>query len=366
MDQAAVKRGTVHAAAEVGDSMNNDGTHDSSVTPANGRLSDGPLVTDRPSSWGSPSVARLAPPQIDTPLLPASLPRETTARATLTVLTGLHAGRLMAVDGDQVTIGRGADADLVVDDPGVSRNHARIGRAPEGGFYVQDLGSTNGTFVGAARVDVSPLHQVDVLQLGPTFKVRFAMVDPAEESLGRYLYEAAIRDPLTHAYNRQYLADRMVAEIARARRAGSDVAVLMIDVDALKTVNDRFGHLAGDRVLCTIASRIQRALRIEDVFARYGGDEFVVLAVGTDHPDAVRLAERVRRAVEGLRMSARGCEVAITASIGVASLAEVEDTYEPGAALQIMADARMYGAKASGGNGVCGSGSGPGLAIAPG
>jgi diguanylate cyclase (GGDEF)-like protein len=272
----------------------------------------------------------------------------------------------MALDGDSVTIGRGADADLVVDDPGVSRHHARIGRAPEGGFYVQDLGSTNGTFVGAARVDVSALHQVDVLQLGPSLKVRFAIVDPAEESLSRYLYEAAIHDPLTHAYNRQYLADRMVAEIARARRAGSNVAVLMIDVDALKSVNDRFGHLAGDRVLCTIASRIQRALRIEDVFARYGGDEFVVLSVGTDHNDAIRLAERVRRAVEGLRMSARGCEVAITASIGVASLADVEDTYEPGVALQVMADARMYQAKASGGNRVCASGSAADLAPAPG
>jgi diguanylate cyclase (GGDEF)-like protein len=342
------------------------GTDDSSVTLADAKVRDGTPVTDPPPSQGSPSVDGRDSPRIDTPLLPASLPRETTARATLTVLNGLHAGRLMALDGDSVTIGRGADADLVVDDPGVSRHHARIGRAPEGGFYVQDLGSTNGTFVGAARVDVSALHQVDVLQLGPSLKVRFAIVDPAEESLSRYLYEAAIHDPLTHAYNRQYLADRMVAEIARARRAGSNVAVLMIDVDALKSVNDRFGHLAGDRVLCTIASRIQRALRIEDVFARYGGDEFVVLSVGTDHNDAIRLAERVRRAVEGLRMSARGCEVAITASIGVASLADVEDTYEPGVALQVMADARMYQAKASGGNRVCASGSAADLAPAPG
>jgi diguanylate cyclase (GGDEF)-like protein len=346
--------------------MSKDGTHDSGITLADARLSDGPPVTDRPFSLGSPSVDGYEPRQIDTPLLPTSLAHDTAARATLTVLTGLDAGRLMALDGDQVTIGRGADADLVVDDPGVSRHHARIAREPGGGFYVQDLGSTNGTFLGAARVDVSLLHQVDVLQLGPSFKVRFAMVDPAEESLSRYLYEAAIHDPLTHAYNRQYLADRMVAETARARRAGSDVAVLMIDVDALKTVNDRFGHLAGDRVLCTIASRIQRALRVEDVFARYGGDEFVVLAAGTDHSDAIRLAERVRRAVEGLRMSARGREVAVTASIGVASLAEVEDTYEPGTALHAMADARMYRAKTSGGNSVCARGSEPDLAMAPG
>jgi two-component system cell cycle response regulator len=339
--------------------MSNPGTHESSLTPADARVDDSTPVTDRPPSRAEPSVDGHTPTQLNTPLLPASLPREGTARATLTVLTGLDAGRLMAVDGDHLTIGRAADADLVVDEPGVSRHHARIARAPGGGFYVEDLGSTNGTFVGTVRVGVSLLHQVDVLQLGPSLKVRFALVDPAEESLSRYLYEAAIHDPLTHAYNRQYLADRMVAEVARARRADADVAVLMIDVDALKTVNDRFGHLAGDRVLSTIASRILRALRVEDVFARYGGDEFVVLAVGTDHSDAIRLAERVRRAVEGLRMSARGCEVAITISIGVASLAEVAETDEPGGALLTMADARMYEAKGSGGNRVCATGSGP-------
>jgi diguanylate cyclase (GGDEF)-like protein len=153
----------------------------------------------------------------------------------------------------------------------------------------------------------------------------------------------------------------MVAEVARARRAGSDVAVLMIDVDALKAVNDRFGHLAGDRALSTIAAHILRALRVEDVLARYGGDEFVVLAVGTDPSDAMRLAERVRRAVEGVRMSARGCEVAITISIGVASLAEVAEADEPGSALLTLVDARMYEVKRSGGNRVCATGSGPDL-----
>jgi len=244
-----------------------------------------------------------------------------------------------------------------VDEIGVSRRHARIARSPEGGFYVEDLASTNGTFVGGARVGVTLLRQVEVLQLGPSLKLRFAIVDSAEESLGRYLYEAAIHDPLTHAYNRQYFADRTLAEIARSLRASGHVAVLMIDVDALKTVNDRFGHLAGDSVLRTIASRIRSTLRVEDVFARYGGDEFVALAVGTDHSSATGLAERVRRGVEGLRMSARGLEVFITTSIGVASLAEVAGTDDPSSALLAMADARMYVAKASGGNRVCTSGS---------
>jgi len=299
------------------------------------------------------SPPRSTPPRRDTPLLPTPPPVAGNARATLTVLSGLQAGRLIAVDGDPVTIGRAPDADLVVDETGVSRHHARIGRTPAGGFYVKDLGSMNGTFVGATRVGVALLHRNDLLQLGPHLRVRFAVVDSVEESLYRQLYESSVHDPLTHVFNRRYLADRLLAEVARARRANGDVAVLIIDVDALKKVNDRFGHLAGDRALCSIAAGILRALRFEDVLARYGGDEFVVLAVGTGLTDATRLAERVRCAVEALHMNARGGEVRITTSIGVATLAELPANEKQVGPLLALADERLYRAKASGGNQVC-------------
>ena len=317
------------------------------LVPLDGELSE----TERPTLRLAALKGHALRPQ--TPALAMSLPLTRDARATLTLLTGLHAGRIMAVEGPSVVIGRADDANLVVDETGVSRRHARIGRTPTGGFYVEDLASTNGTFVGAARVGISSLDRGDLLQLGPYLRVRFAIVDPVEEALYRQLYESSVRDPLTRVFNRKYLADRLFAEIARARRADGDVAVLMIDLDSLKAVNDRFGHLAGDQALCAVASSILRVLRVEDVLARYGGDEFVVLAVGPDHTDAERLAERVRRAVEGLNMSAEGHEVRLTTSIGVASLAELEVGVEPVTALLAMADSRMYGAKASGKNQVC-------------
>jgi two-component system cell cycle response regulator len=302
-----------------------------------------------------------APRRRDTPLLPpapSSVPGS--ARATLTILTGLQAGRLVTVDETPVTIGRAPDADMMVDETGVSRHHARIARTPDGGFCVEDLASTNGTFVGAERVEVQPLHGGELLKFGPLLQVRFAMVDSVEESLYRKLYESSVRDPLTHVFNRRYLTDRMLAEIARARRAKSDVAVLMLDVDCLKGVNDAFGHLAGDRALCTVAARILRALRLEDLLARYGGDEFVVLAIGTDGHHAELLAERIRRTVEGLHLSARGHDVRITASIGIATLAEVDASDEPVTALLSLADSRMYCAKKSGKNRVCFSSPPPG------
>ena len=266
----------------------------------------------------------------------------------------MHAGRLATIEETPITIGRASDADLVVaDDNGVSRHHARFHRAADGAFYAEDLGSTNGTFLRGERISVAMLHGDDLVQLGPQLQVRFAIVDSLEESLYRQLYESSVHDPLTQAFNRKYLNDRLHAEVSHARRANGAVAVLMIDVDCLKEVNDRFGHLAGDRALRMVAARLLRVLRVEDMLARYGGDEFVVVAVGTAGAGARQLAERVRRAVEDLHIGARGSEVKITASIGVASLAEFEASNEPAAALLASADARMYAAKASGRNFVC-------------
>jgi diguanylate cyclase (GGDEF)-like protein len=306
-------------------------------------------VPDAPPGGGAPRPEDAGAPRRDTPLLPGPLPLTVDSRATLTVLTGLHAGRIVALDGAPVTIGRAQDVDVVLDETGVSRHHARVMRSPGGGFHVEDLRSVNGTFVGASRVDVAPLEAGDLLQLGPHLRMRFAIVDAVDEALSRQLYDSSVRDALTHVFNRRYLVERLVAEIARARRSGGDVSVLMIDVDSLKVVNDSFGHLAGDRLLSTVAARILRALRVEDVLARYGGDEFVVIAVGTDRAAAEQLAERVRRAVAALHMSARGRAVRITTSIGVAALVELAANSEP-VALLALADARMYGAKASGRN----------------
>jgi two-component system cell cycle response regulator len=304
--------------------------------------------------WVAPRLATNdEAPQRDTPLLPAPPPAVTESRATLTVMTGMQAGRIIALDGTPIIIGKAADSGLAVDDIGVSRHHVRVARSEDGGFYAEDLGSTNGTFRGKDRIGVIALNGGDLLQIGPHLQVRFAIVDSLEVSLYRRLYESSVRDPLTHLFNRQYLDDTLCAETARARRSGGELAILMIDVDCLKSVNDLFGHLAGDRALCTIAARILRVLRVEDMMARYGGDEFVVVAAGTDPAGARHLAQRARRAVEGLHMSARGHEVHITASIGIASLKELDANDDPVVALLALADARMYAAKALGRNQVC-------------
>ena len=272
------------------------------------------------------------------------------ARATLMVLTGAQAGRSMTLGATRLTIGRARDADLVVDDVGVSRHHARVVHGTVGGFFVEDLASTNGTFVGAVRIGISLLRSGDLLYLGPRIQVRFADLDSLERSVYRELYDASVHDHLTHAFNRRYLSRRLLAEVGHARRSECDFAVLVIDVDSMKGVNDCFGHVAGDAALCSVAAEIFRVLRVEDVLARYGGDMFVVLSTGTHRSDAGQLAERIRLAVEGLRLHAGGREVHVTASIGVASLSELETGDDPVAVLLSVADGRMCRAKAAGKN----------------
>ncbi|MGO8992013.1 MAG: GGDEF domain-containing protein [Polyangiaceae bacterium] len=276
-------------------------------------------------------------------------------RATLTVLSGIDAGQVLALDGLEHVLGRGTEADLWLEDPAISRAHARVVRRPDGHFAIEDLGSTNGTFVSGRRVEGrAELQSGDRIQIGPNQMLRFAITDDAEEELQRRLYESSTRDALTRAFNRKYLNERLLAEIAHARRHKTQLALLMLDLDRFKEVNDKHGHLTGDMVLRVVSSHMLRLIRIEDVLARYGGEEFVILVRSTSHKDAAILADRVRTTVERLQISAPtgGNALVVTVSVGVASLSELAP--EAGAnELVATADARLYRAKVGGRNRVC-------------
>jgi diguanylate cyclase (GGDEF)-like protein len=269
------------------------------------------------------------------------------------MLTGTQAGQFATTHGTPMTIGRAPDADLVVEDAGVSPHHIRIARAPGKGYYVEDLGSTTGTFLGTSPIGVALLRDGDRLQLGPRVQARFAVVDRVESAPYRVVPTPSGHDPLTHAHNRQSLNERLVAEIVYAQRARTGLGAIAIDVDSLKDINNRYGRVAGDRVLSTIAARIHGLLGAEDTLARCGGDEFVVLAVGSTGAEAADLAERVRLAAEGLHC---GREVRVTVSVGVAFLDELRPDVDPARALLGTARARMHLAQAAGANRVCAGG----------
>jgi diguanylate cyclase (GGDEF)-like protein len=162
----------------------------------------------------------------------------------------------------------------------------------------------------------------------------------------RQLREQASRDALTGLWNRAAILDLLERELARGRREGRPVGVIMADLDHFKRINDTFGHLAGDRVLRQAARRLGEALRPYDTVGRYGGEEFLVVLPGCDAGDATGLAERLRRCVADEPVDWEGCPVPVTVSLGVAA----SDGAADAAGLLQTADEALYRAKGAGRN----------------
>ena len=323
-----------------------------SIPPPSGRASTALAPPSSDATWTTGEVAtdRTTDPVMT--VVPNSGSKD---RATLTIMNGINAGQVFALDGTEHVIGRGTEADLWVEDGGVSRRHAKVSCRADGRYFVEDLGSTNGTFIGTQRIEVSEVRPNDRVQLGPNVILRFAITDDAEEELQRRLYESSTRDSLTRLYNRKYFTERLTAEVAYSRRHKVKLAVMMIDIDDFKHTNDTYGHLAGDMVLRLVSAQMQRLIRVEDLLARYGGEEFVILARSTGKTDAVRLAERIRESISQLDIPVADRSITTTLSLGVASLPDVAPEGGPNELLAL-ADARLYRAKAEGKNRYCAEG----------
>jgi two-component system, cell cycle response regulator len=160
------------------------------------------------------------------------------------------------------------------------------------------------------------------------------------------LREKAMYDPLTGLLTRGAFFEISDHEYARARRSRTPLSIVMADIDHFKSINDRFGHLGGDEVLREVARRLQATFRKEDAVGRYGGEEFVALAVGCEAADALRLAERFRQAVGHEPFAIGPDRLDVTTSVGVVT-GTAADSLED---LVRAADEALYGAKASGRN----------------
>jgi two-component system, cell cycle response regulator len=245
------------------------------------------------------------------------------------------------------TVGRHPTNLLRVDEDSISRFHARVLKVGDE-FFVEDLGSRNGTFVAGKRVTRAKLDHDCWLQFGPRVSFRFSMTDVREERLLRKLYESSTRDALTGAYNRLHFEERLRSEVAYAVRHRSHASLLIIDLDHFKRINDTYGHPAGDAVLRRASDACMRALRTEDVFARFGGEEFAVVLRNIELKGATRLAERLRQAVANEVIEHDGHTVKVTMSGGVASLSCCGSPSPE--ELIAIADRRLYLSKESGRN----------------
>jgi diguanylate cyclase (GGDEF)-like protein len=166
------------------------------------------------------------------------------------------------------------------------------------------------------------------------------------------LEQENVTDALTGIFNRRYLDRRLYEEFARAERYKQPLSILLMDLDNFKAVNDAYGHLSGDQALVSFARMMMDTLRAGDVIARFGGDEFMVIATNTAGPEAHQLAERIRKTAEARALeisdeAGRHVTVRITASIGVACYGEKFDSVQ---AFLAVVDQMMYQAKNEGRN----------------
>lgn len=265
----------------------------------------------------------------------------------LVVVYGRNIGRKFDLFEDIVTIGRDSDNTIVLDSDAVSRRHARIERLGESRWVI-DLNSTNGTYLNDLPVQPrTRLASGQFLKIGETI-FKYLTGDNIEASYYEEIHRMAVTDGLTQIANKRALDEFLDREVARARRHGRPLSVLMLDIDHFKNVNDTLGHLTGDVVLRDLAQLIHGRIRREELFARYGGEEFVIALPETPRHAALDYAETIRRMVAEHRVEFEGQTVCVTVSIGVAQF----DGAAHGTPDDLLkaADTNLYTAKSRGRN----------------
>ncbi len=278
-----------------------------------------------------------------------NLPTLTKSVPCLIVVEGASIGLEVRLDKADTVIGRAEDAAVSLDDRLASREHARIVAQGEGDgrdYVLLDNGSTNGTFLNNRQVGKAVLRDGDKVRIGSTV-LRFSYHDEIDAEYHRRIYDLITYDDLTGLLTLRPFYRELEREIERSARLGLPLAVLMMDVDRFKQVNDTFGHQTGSHVLKECGRLIRHALRYNDAAARYGGEEFIAYLPNADHELAGRIAERVRAAIEAGDFAYDGSRPHPTISIGIAWF-PVDARDLDG--LVRRADQRLYRAKEEGRN----------------
>ena len=244
-------------------------------------------------------------------------------------------------------IGRDSECELALCDDSVSRRHAQI-EPVDNGHVLTDLGSTNGTFVNERQITGEHrLAAGDRVRFGNQI-FKYLGGDLLEAQYYEVIFKLMTTDGLTSVHNKRYLIDTVERELEQSRRSGAPLCLMMLDLDRFKSVNDKFGHLAGDAVLVEFARRAQSVLRSGDLLARYGGEEFAMLLTHTELDDAVQIAERIRRLTADFPVEFEGHSISVTVSSGICCYRG--DSECMARDLFAAADERLYAAKDGGRN----------------
>jgi len=271
--------------------------------------------------------------------------------ACLVQCNGASLGKRYQLDGEKITLGRSPDSGIILNEGSVSRLHAVfhvIGQL----VTISDEGSSNGTFVNGERVEgVVTLGDQDMIRVG-SILFKFFADDNIDLMIHDKFYRMATIDAGTEVFNKQYLIESLASELKDSKTYERPLCVIYFDLDHFKRVNDLYGHNMGDRILKESAGVVKKVLRKDDVFARFGGEEFIVVLPNTTLDAAGKLAERVRKSMEEHRFEIKTengetINHTQTVSIGVSRLEPHMNTHEE---LLESADRKLLNSKRTGRN----------------
>ncbi len=279
--------------------------------------------------------------------------------ACLVVINGVDLGKKYGLSQHSTLVGRSSKVDIQIDEESISRNHAVIENNGDD-IVVRDLNSTNGTYVNDRPINQHRLLDGDQIKIGRTI-FKFLSGSNIEAAYHDEIYRLTTTDGLTQTYNKRHFLKEAEREMSRSLRHQRHLSLVMCDIDHFKSINDTYGHLAGDYVLKHVAQRILHNLRRDDVFARYGGEEFALFLPEVDKQRAVIVADKLRRAIEAEPFFFDNVSIPITMSMGVTHLSEyvtsvgaLPDDQPNVFAFIKIADDRLYQAKNTGRNRVVG------------
>jgi two-component system cell cycle response regulator len=187
------------------------------------------------------------------------------------------------------------------------------------------------------------------IQLGSSLLLKYLRLDPCDEGFQREMFERSVRDNLTGLFNRAYFSNQIVPLAERNEQLQLGLAIILIDLDHFKRINDTYGHNGGDLVLREVAAVLRDSTRAEDLVARYGGEEFVIALPSTTLEQAIERAERIRTQIaeRGIDEGSIG-DIRVTASLGLSFSPAGHARNIPG--LISAADSALYDAKKLGRN----------------
>jgi len=302
------------------------------------------LEQDGDETWHS----RRSRPSLEIPL-----PTESAAEEPASLVVISHPDSTMLgsyykiAPRDSITIGRSPDVEVSFQEVmEISRRHARISRLGDV-TVLEDLGSRNGTFLNGDRIQgKANLSSGDLIAVHGV-KMKFFQGGNIEQAYHEALFHLAVHDELTRIYNRRGYESEVERDFSRAKRHSRPLALIVFDIDGFKAINDRLGHLAGDAVLQQIARLVERHLRREEIFARSGGDEFLILCPEVYVAGATFLAERLRSLIASNEFDCDDGRLQVSCSFGVAGISESMQTHGD---LFAAADRQLYRSKQKGGN----------------